>query len=100
MPKHLFPAHVRAMFKRRSVTNVERRAVMQAAHRTRKALGVSMSDAMKQAWRQLRYSQDCHWPTDRLTMPHERVVPIQHEQYGAKKSYSRASGRLAVSFIG
>jgi hypothetical protein len=100
MPKHLFPAHVTALFKKRPVTNVERQAVMQAAHRTRKALGISMSDAMKQAWKELRRHQDCRWPTDSLIMNHERTVPLRRSQIGARRLFTRESGRLAGSFIG
>jgi hypothetical protein len=54
------------------VGNANRRAVMQAAHRARRALGVSMSGALRQAWAAFRKAQLCHWPLDHLIMPHER----------------------------
>jgi len=82
---------------KRKVTNVERRAVMLAAHRTRKALGISMGDALKAAWKQLRRSQQWGWPTNRITMPHEQITTLAPRSNG-NRLYTRMSGRLAASF--
>jgi hypothetical protein len=54
------------------VGNANRRAIMQGAHRARRALGVSMADALRQAWAAFRKAQLCRWPLDHLIMPHER----------------------------
>ncbi len=96
MPRSPSPAAVPGLPKRK-VTNTHRRAVMQAAHRTRKALSITMGDALKQAWKQLRRSQSNGWPTDRLTMPHERTATPSPRSNG-KRLYTRMSGRLAGSF--
>ncbi len=82
---------------KRKVSNVERRAVMLAAHRTRKALSISMGDALKAAWKQLRRSMEWGWPTYHLTMPHERIATPAPRSDG-KRLYTRMSGRLAGSF--
>ncbi len=96
MPSSPTPAGATGLPKRK-VTNVQRRAVMQAAHRTRKALGLTMGEALKQAWKQLRRHQSYGWPTDRLVMPHERIA-TPAPRTDAKRLYTRMSGRLAASF--
>jgi hypothetical protein len=58
-----------------------------------------MGDALKAAWRQLRRHQTNGWPTDRLIMDHERTEKPKQPQFGARKLYTRESGRLAASFI-
>jgi hypothetical protein len=57
---------------RPNVSNAHRRVIMQAAHRTRRALGMSMADALRKAWAAFRKARLCHWPLDQLIMPHER----------------------------
>ncbi len=96
MPRSPSPAAATGLPKRK-ITTVERRAVMQAAHRTRKALGLTMGDALKQAWKQLRRHQEYRWPTDRLIMPHERIA-TSAPRPDAKRLYTRMSGKLAASF--
>ncbi len=56
------------------VSNVHRRAIMQAAHRVRRMLAMSMGDALRQAWAAFRKAQICHWPLDHLVMPREREL--------------------------
>jgi len=79
------------------VTSIERRAIMKAAHRTRKALSCSMGDALKATWQQFRQNQAYRWPTDQLTMPFEREARparITHRH----TTMTRDSGRLAWFF--
>jgi len=80
------------------VTIIERRAIMKAAHRTRKALSCSMGDALKAAWAQFRQSRAYRWPTDRLTMPFEREAQPPRPYTGRRPLLTRDSGRLAWSF--
>jgi hypothetical protein len=79
------------------ISNVHRRAIMQAAHRTRRSLGVSTSEAMKAAWTAFRRALRFGWPLDRLIMPHEVVKTIR-PSLPPRTLYTRESGRIAGSF--
>jgi hypothetical protein len=76
MPKSTFPAAAIGSPvdgpNRPKVSNMHRHAIMQAAHRARRALGVSMSDALRQAWAAFRKARMCRRPLDHLIIPHER----------------------------
>jgi len=79
------------------VTAIERRAIMKAAHRTRKALSCSMGHALKAAWAQFRRNRAYRWPTNHLIMPFEREV--RPRPYSDRRpTMTRDSGRLAWSF--
>jgi hypothetical protein len=78
----------------RRVLPAHRRAIMLAAHRARRALGISMSEALRWAWAAFRLAQRCGWPLDRLTLPHERLSPPPPR----KPLRTISSGRLAWSF--
>jgi len=80
------------------VTAVERRAIMKAAHRTRKALSCSMGEALKAAWAQFRQNRAYRWSTDRLIMPFEREVQPPRPYSDRRPTMTRDSGRLAWSF--
>jgi hypothetical protein len=79
------------------VTNLHRRSIMQAAHRTRRALGLSMAEALKAAWAAFRRALRNRWPTHHITMPHEQTPPPA-ACVSSRRSFTRASGRLAWSF--
>jgi len=80
------------------VTAIERRAIMKAAHRTRKALSCSMGDALKAAWAQFRRNRSYRWPTNHLIMAFERPAQPPRPYSDRRPLQTRDSGRLAWSF--
>jgi hypothetical protein len=81
---------------RPKVSNVHRSAIMQAAHRARRAFGVGMGEALRQAWVAFRKARMCHWPLDHLVLPHEQVRAAQVRINPAYQS--RESLRLIRQF--
>ncbi len=95
---HCIPASAIALSGVSCVTNVHRRAIMNAARRTRRSLDLSMTDAMKTAWAAFRRAQRNHWPTDHIMMPFEQIQ-LPRPYFFQKTLMTRQSGQLARSFL-
>jgi hypothetical protein len=81
------------------VGHVNRRAIMAGRPPDAPRAGDELGDALRQAWAAFRKAQMCHWPLDRLVMPHEqrRRRPVRHLLAG--RAVVNHSGLTAIRHL-